>query len=99
MFKHSVALFGTAITGALAAFSKELVAAIAGLVRLGAIGSALSVALRDEFHPKAALITFVMTLSGGMNAAIGSAFWWTIAGALALLVQRAGQSHFALPPR
>ena len=92
-----IGIFGTAITGALTAFPKELIAAIAGLALLGTIGSALSVALRDEFHREAALITFLVTLSGVVIAGIGSAFWGVIAGALALLVQRAGKSHFDVP--
>jgi len=94
-----IGLFGTAITGALTAFPKELIAAIAGLALLGTIGSALSTALRDDFHREAALITFLVTLSGVVIAGVGSAFWGVIAGALALLVQRSGKSHFDLPPR
>jgi benzoate membrane transport protein len=94
-----IGLFGSAITGILTAFPKELIAAIAGLALLGTIGSALSVALRDDFHREAALITFLVTLSGVVIAGVGSAFWGVMAGALALLVQRAGKSHFDLPPR
>jgi benzoate membrane transport protein len=94
-----IGIFGTAITGALTAFPKELIAAIAGLALLGTIGSALTTALRDDFHREAALITFLVTLSGVVIAGVGSAFWGVIAGALALLVQRAGKSHFDLPPR
>ncbi len=94
-----IGIFGTAITGALTAFPNELIAAIAGLALLSTIGSALSTALRDEFHREAALITFLVTLSGVVIAGVGSAFWGVIAGALALLVQRAGKSHFDLPTR
>jgi benzoate membrane transport protein len=94
-----IGIFGAAITGVLTAFPKELIAAIAGLALLGTIGSALSTALRDEFHREAALITFLVTLSGVVIAGVGSAFWGVIAGSLALLVQRAGKSHFDLPPR
>jgi len=94
-----IGIFGSAITGALTAFPKELIAAIAGLALLGTIGSALSVALRDDFHREAALITFLVTLSGVVIAGVGSAFWGVIAGALALMVQRVGKSHFHLPPR
>ena len=94
-----IGVFGTAITGALSAFPKELIAAIAGLALLGTIGSALNTALRDEFHREAALITFLVTLSGVVIAGVGSAFWGVIAGALALWVQRAGKSHFDLPTR
>jgi benzoate membrane transport protein len=94
-----IGIFGTAITGALTAFPKELIAAIAGLALLGTIGTALTTALKDEFHREAALITFLVTLSGVVLAGVGSAFWGVIAGALALLVQRIGKSHFDLPPR
>jgi len=99
LFYLLIGVFGTAITGALTAFPKELIAAIAGLALLGTIGAALSAALRDDFHREAALITFLVTLSGVVIAGVGSAFWGVIAGALALLVQRAGKSHFDLPPR
>ena len=85
--------------GALLAFPKELIAAIAGLALLGTIGSALSTALRDDFHREAALITFLVTLSGVVIAGIGSAFWGVVAGALALGLQRVGKSHFDLPAR
>ncbi|HEY0201422.1 MAG TPA: benzoate/H(+) symporter BenE family transporter [Burkholderiaceae bacterium] len=81
-------LFGTAITGLLTAFPQELVAAIAGLALLGAIGGGLSTALREEAHREAALITFLVTLSGVVVAGIGSAFWGVAAGALALFIQQ-----------
>ena len=87
-------IFGSAITEALTAFPKELIAAIAGLALLGTIGSALSTAMRDDFHREAALITFLVTLSGVVIAGVGSAFWGVIAGAVALWIQTAGKSHF-----
>jgi len=93
-----IGLFGSAITGILTAFPKELIAAIAGLALLGTIGTALSTALRDELHREAALITFLVTLSGVVIAGVGSAFWGVLAGALALFVQQYGKSHFSHPP-
>jgi benzoate membrane transport protein len=93
-----IGIFGAAITGALTAFPKELIAAIAGLALLGTIGSALATAMRDEPHREAALITFLVTLSGVVIGGVGSAFWGVVAGALALLVQQTGKSRFA-PPR
>jgi len=93
-----IGLFGSAITGILTAFPKELIAAIAGLALLGTIGTALSTALRDELHREAALITFLVTLSGVVIAGVGSAFWGVLAGALALFVQQYGKSHFSNPP-
>jgi benzoate membrane transport protein len=94
-----IGIFGAAITGVLTAFPKELIAAIAGLALLGTIGSALTTALKDDFHREAALITFLVTLSGVVLGGVGSAFWAVIAGALALGVQRIGKSHFDVPPR
>jgi len=85
-----IGVFGAAVTGLLLAFPKELVLAIAGLALLGSIGGGLHTALRDESHREAALITFLVTLSGVVVAGIGSAFWGVVAGALALFVQQYG---------
>ncbi len=93
-----IGLFGAAITGVLTAFPKELVAAIAGLALLGTIGGALSSALQNESHREAAIITFLVTLSGVVVAGVGSAFWGVVAGALALLVQHAGRGRTAPKP-
>ena len=82
-----VGLFGAAITGVLSSFPKELIAAIAGLALLGTIGNALAIALRDESHLEASLITFLVTLSGLQIAGVGSAFWGVVGGALAFFVQ------------
>ncbi|WP_332777032.1 benzoate/H(+) symporter BenE family transporter [Polaromonas sp.] len=84
-------IFGAAITGILTAFPKELVVAIAGLALLGTIGSGLAAAVKDISHREAALITFLVTLSGVVIAGVGSAFWGVVAGALALFVQQYGQ--------
>ena len=46
------------------AFPRELVAAVAGLALLGTIGGGLVAAVRDDTHREAALITFLVTLSG-----------------------------------
>lgn len=78
---------GAAVTGVLTAFPKELVAAIAGLALLSTIGTALATAVHEERHREAALITFLVTLSGVVIAGIGSAFWGVVAGALALTLQ------------
>ena len=83
-----IGLFGAAVTGVLSAFPRELVAAIAGLALLGSIGGGLAVALRDDAYREAALITFLVTLSGVGLAGIGSAFWGVVAGAFALFVQQ-----------
>jgi benzoate membrane transport protein len=83
-----IGLFGAAVTGVLTAFPRELVVAVAGLALLGSIGGGLAVALKDDAHREAALITFLVTLSGLTLWGIGSAFWGVVAGALALFVQQ-----------
>ena len=92
-----VGIFGATVTGVLTAFPGELIAAIAGLALLGTIGNALAAAVRDELHREAALITFLVTLSGVVIAGVGSAFWGVLAGALALGLQQLGKSHFSNP--
>ena len=87
-----IGIFGAAVTGLLTAFPSELVAAIAGLALLGTIGGALAAAMKDESHREAALITFLVTLSGVVIAGVGSAFWGVVAGAVALFVQQYGQA-------
>ena len=86
----AIGLVGAAVTGLLLAFPSALVLAIAGLALLGSIGGGLHTALKDEAHREAALITFLVTLSGVVVAGIGSAFWGVVAGALALGVQQLG---------
>lgn len=90
-----IGLFGAAVTGLLTAFPKELVAAIAGLALLGTIGGGIAAAVQDESHREAALITFLVTLSGVTLAGIGSAFWGVVAGAAALGVQQLGRRRAA----
>jgi len=85
-----IGIFGATVTGLLTAFPRELVAAIAGLALLGTIGNGLAMAMQDEKHREAALITFLVTLSGVAIAGIGSAFWGVVAGAAALFVQQYG---------
>ena len=88
-----IGIFGAVVTGLLTAFPKELVVAIAGLALLGTIGSGLAAALRDEPHREAALITFLVTLSGVVVAGVGSAFWGVVAGSIALFVQQYRRSQ------
>ena len=83
-----IGVFGATITGVLTAFPKELVAAIAGLALLGTIANALALALHEESHREAAVITFLVTLSGVVIGGVGSAFWGVVAGAVALAVQQ-----------
>ena len=87
VFYCLLGLAGGAVAGLLAAFPRELVAAVAGLALLGTIASALSLALQDERHRDAAAITFLVTLSGVTIGGVGAAFWGLLAGTVALAVQ------------
>jgi len=87
LFYTALGLAGGAVAGLLAAFPKELVAAVAGLALLGTIAGGLAAALKDERHRDAAAITFLVTLSGLSMAGIGAAFWGVVAGSVTLAVQ------------
>ena len=82
-----IGLFAGLVTGVLSSLPKELIAAIAGIALLSTIASSLLIALTDETHRDAAVITFLVTLSGVTLGGIGSAFWGVVVGAVALFVQ------------
>ena len=88
VFYIVLGLAGGAVAGLMAAFPHELVVGVAGLALLSTIASGLAAALKDEQHRDAALLTFVVTLSGLSLAGIGSAFWGVVAGGVALAFQR-----------
>ena len=87
VFYGVLGLLGGAVVGLIAAFPKALVLAVAGFALLGTIGGGLAVAMKDDGAREAALITFLVTLSGVTLIGIGSAFWGVVAGALAMLLQ------------
>jgi benzoate membrane transport protein len=86
-FYVAIGLAGGAVAGLLQAFPREGVLAIAGLALLGTIAGGLATALRDEAHRDAAILTFLVTLSGISLAGVGSAFWGVVAGGIALLAR------------
>lgn len=86
LFYVLVGLAGGGVAMLLSAFPRELVAAIAGLALLGTIAGALAAALKDEAHRDAAILTFLVGLSGLKMFGIGSAFWAVVAGGVAILV-------------
>lgn len=86
LFYVLVGLAGGAVAMLLAAFPRELVAAIAGLALLGTIAGALATSLKDETHRDAAILTFLVCLSGISVFGIGAAFWGVVAGGVATLV-------------
>ena len=82
-------LLASAVT-AFAAHAPILIEAVAGLALLGAFGSALHNALASTLEREAALVTFLVTASGVTIYGIGGAFWGLAAGAIVLLLTRAG---------
>ncbi|PTT79220.1 hypothetical protein DBR42_21820 [Pelomonas sp. HMWF004] len=86
LFYIVLGLAGGAVALLLAAFPRELVATIAGLALLGTIGGALAGALKDETQRDAAMLTFLVCLSGVSAFGIGAAFWGVVAGGVASAV-------------
>ena len=83
----ALGLFGATIMAMLSAFPQALVVAIAGLALMATIGNGLASALHKESEREAAMVTFLITLSGVVIGGVGSAFWGLLAGSLALAVQ------------
>jgi benzoate membrane transport protein len=88
VFYIVIGLVGGAVIGLLQAFPRELVLAVAGLALLGTVAGGLASALNDERRRDAAVLTFLVTLSGVSIAGVGSAFWGVVAGTVALVVQQ-----------
>ncbi|GAB6156528.1 benzoate/H(+) symporter BenE family transporter [Desulfosporosinus burensis] len=73
-------IFGATIVSVFAIFPSELIIVITGLALFGSIGSSLTSAMQEDEKKEAALITFLVTLSGISIAGVGSPFWGLIAG-------------------
>jgi benzoate membrane transport protein len=83
-----IAIFGASVATLLSAFPRELVFAVAGIALLGTIANGLAVAMKEDATREAALVTFLVTLSGLSIGGIGSAFWAMLAGAVTYWVFR-----------
>ena len=77
-------LAGAAVVGLFAALPKALVLGVAALALLGAIGNGLAAGMKSEAERDAAVLTFLVTLSGVQLAGIGAPFWAVLVGLLAL---------------
>ena len=91
----ALGLAGGTIVSLMAAFPQALILAVAGLALLGTMASGLAVAVKEEQHREAALLTFLVTLSGVTLMGVGSAFWGVVVGGLAqcLWTRRQAASH------
>lgn len=85
------AIFAGSIVMLFNVFPKEMVAALAGLALLGAISANLSVAMRHDDERDAALIAFLVTVSGISFFQISSVLWGSVIGIIAhLFLSRRG---------
>jgi benzoate membrane transport protein len=83
LFYLVVGVFGASITGLLNAFPFELVHIIAALALLPTIAANIAIATNDDRRRDAAVLTFLVTLSGVTIARIGAPFWGAVAGVVA----------------
>lgn len=79
------AIFSGGIVTLFSIFPEVMVAALAGLALLGAISSNLSLAMREEGERDAALIAFLVTVSGVSFWQISSVLWGSVIGVIAHL--------------
>lgn len=79
-------IFGATLVSIFTAFPAALIAALAGLALLAAIGGALSAAMAVPADREAALITFLVTASGMSFLGLSAAFWGLIFGIAAHLL-------------
>ena len=77
-----VGLFGATLVGLFTALPPGLIASISGLALFGALISGLTQAMADEARREAALVTFLLTVSGVSVFGVGSAFWGLVGGVL-----------------
>ena len=86
VFYLLLGLFGATLVSIFTAFPDALIAALAGLALLAAIGGALSGAMAVPDDREAALITFLVTASGMSFLGLSAAFWGLIFGITAHLL-------------
>lgn len=75
-----VGVFGASVVAMFALLPAGLITTLAGLALLGTLVSSLTSSLMEEKNREAALITFVVTVSGMSFFGLGSALWGLIAG-------------------
>ena len=81
-----IAIFGATVVNLFFAFPSEFILAIAGLALFSTIGSSINVALGEEQHREAAMITILVSASGLSLFGIGAAFWGLIACVLSTVL-------------
>lgn len=79
-------LAGTSVVALFSVFPATMIAALAGIALLGTIGMNLKNAMVDDSNREAALVTFLVTVSGVSFGGIASAFWGILFGVICLLI-------------
>lgn len=82
-----IGIFGASIVAMFALLPAGLVTTLAGLALFGTLVSSLTSSLIEEKNREAALITFVVTVSGMSFFGLGSALWGLIVGLIFSYVQ------------
>ena len=83
-----VGLIGGSVASVLGVLPRALILAVAGFALIPTVANGVTTAVSDPGQREAAMITFLVTLSGVSLAGIGAAFWAIIAGILVLLSTR-----------
>lgn len=77
-----VGIFGASVVALFALLPPGLTTTLAGLALLGTLVSSLTTSLAVESQREAALVTFLVTVSGMSFFGLGSALWGLLAGVL-----------------
>ena len=83
-----VGLIGGSVASVLGVLPRALILAVAGFALIPTVVNGMTIAVSDPHQREAAMITFLITLSGVSLAGIGAAFWAILAGAIALVSTR-----------
>ena len=86
LFYWLAGLAGTSVVALFSVFPSTMIAALAGIALLGTIGMNLKNAMADDSNREAALITFLVTVSGVSFGGIASAFWGILFGVICLMI-------------
>ncbi|ETX11644.1 membrane protein [Marinomonas ushuaiensis DSM 15871] len=88
VFYAIAGLAGTSVVALFSVFPATMIAALAGIALLGTIGMNLKTAMMDDANREAALVTFLVTVSGVSFGGIASAFWGILFGVICLLISK-----------
>ena len=81
-------LAGVSVVALFSVFPTTMITALAGIALLGTIGMNLKSAMIDDVNREAALVTFLVTVSGVSFVGIASAFWGILFGVICLLISK-----------